>query len=337
MMSDSEIDLIINVDSTVVSTPLTTSQLSTIIRKRKQTSDVWNYFSLSDERAVCNRCKSCFTYKQDGTTGTSSLRRHLKSCGPSNINDHHSAMVYDSYSNSFMTTSTDFNQVSSTKALVELIVAKDLPFMFVEYSGLNVFLKGLNPDFKLITANTVKSTMFKYFEKAKVVVQNLILLPGNGMFSATSDLWTSEHQNIGYICFTLHWINAEFELMHLLIGFEEMSQPHSGLNLANVMNRILLDWQIPPQMMLRIVMDNASNNKTCIDEMVLQNGVHYLLGGTLLHGHCAAHLINLIANVAIHSLALIGANKQYILQWNDILRLLDRYRRTSYCSILCWL
>lgn len=202
--------------------------------------------------------------------------------------------------------------------------------MFVEYSGLNVFLKGLNPDFKLITANTVKATMFKYFEKAKVVVQNLILLPGNGMFSATSDLWTSEHQNIGYICFTLHWINAEFELMHLLIGFEEMIQPHSGLNLANVMNRI-------PQMMLRIVMDNASNNKTCIDEMVLQNGVHYLLGGTLLHGHCAAHLINLIANVAIHSLALIGANKQYILQWNDILRLLDRYRRTSYCSILCWL
>jgi len=69
-------------------------------------------------------------------------------------------MVYDSYSNSFMTTSTDFNQVSSTKALVELIVAKDLPFMFVEYSGLNVFLKGLNPDFKLITANTVKATMF---------------------------------------------------------------------------------------------------------------------------------------------------------------------------------
>jgi hypothetical protein len=32
--------------------------------------------------------------------------------------------------------------------------------MFVEYSGLNVFLKGLNPDFKLITANTVKATMF---------------------------------------------------------------------------------------------------------------------------------------------------------------------------------
>jgi hypothetical protein len=54
MMSDSEIDLIINVDSTVVSTPLTTSQLSTIIRKRKQTSDVWNYFSLSDERADVN-------------------------------------------------------------------------------------------------------------------------------------------------------------------------------------------------------------------------------------------------------------------------------------------
>jgi hypothetical protein len=49
------------------------------------------------------------------------------------------------------------------------------------------------------------------------------------MFSATTDLWTSEHQNTGYICVTLHWINAEFKLIHILIGFEEMKQPHSGL------------------------------------------------------------------------------------------------------------
>ena len=58
------------------------------------------------------------------------------------------------------------------------------------------------------------------------------------MFSATTDLWTSEHQNIGYICVTLHWIDANFELIHLLIGFEEMIQPHSGANLAVAINLV---------------------------------------------------------------------------------------------------
>ena len=36
-----------------------------------------------------------------------------------------------------------FDQIRSSKALVELIVGNDLPFAFAEYSGLNVFVKGL--------------------------------------------------------------------------------------------------------------------------------------------------------------------------------------------------
>ena len=59
------------------------------------------------------------------------------------------------------------------------------------------------------------------------------------MFSATTGLWTSGHQNVGYNCVILQWINADFELIHLLIAFVEMPQPHSGLLLAVVLYRIL--------------------------------------------------------------------------------------------------
>ncbi len=97
-------------------------------------------------QATC-RCGSVFTYKEDGTTGSSRLNRHLRSCTVKNANTNQACIVYDSYSNSLLNASLDFNQVRSMKCLVELIVGQEMPFGFVEYSRLNVFLKGLNPLF----------------------------------------------------------------------------------------------------------------------------------------------------------------------------------------------
>jgi hypothetical protein len=191
------------------------------------------------------------------------------------------------------------------KSLVELIVGQEMPFSFVEYSGLNVFLKGLNPLFKLCSRQTMQRSMMKSYTSAKEVIQRLILKSGNSMFSATTDLWTAGNQNVGYICVTLHWINADFELIHLLIAFEEMPQPHSGINLAVVLYRIFNSWNIEPHMLLPIVMDNASNNSTCCEELfriVELEGKSYFGGDEYLQGHCSAHILNLIANDALKSL-----------------------------------
>jgi hypothetical protein len=53
-----------------------------------------------------------------------------------------------------------------------MIVAHDLPFAFADYSGLNVFLKGLNPNFKLVSGKTVRSHMFKHYETESEVLRN---------------------------------------------------------------------------------------------------------------------------------------------------------------------
>jgi len=249
------------ISSPPLSTSVNSSQLSSVT-KRKFTSDVWNYFSIKADKAIC-KCGRIFAYKTDGSTGTSSLKRHLLECKAKTlkIDESQSGIVYDSFSKSYLSTSLTFDQTRSAKALVELIVANDLPFVFAEYSGLNVFVKGLNSDFKLCTAKTVKSNMM-----------------------------------------TLHWIDANFELIHLLIGFEEMIQPHSGANLAVAINKIFKEWSIEPYRILRIVMVNASNNSRCIEEMkrmVLTENKSYMGTGSYLQGHCAAHVVNLIANVAI--------------------------------------
>ena len=52
-----------------------------------------------------------------------------------NDNTKQACIVYDSYSNSLLNASLEFNQVRSMKSLVELIVGPEMPFSFVEYSG----------------------------------------------------------------------------------------------------------------------------------------------------------------------------------------------------------
>ena len=73
--------------------------------------------------------------QEDGTTGTFSLNRHLRKCTLKNDN----TKTRYSYSNSLLNATLEFNQVRSMKSLVEHIVGQEMPFSFVEYSGLKVF------------------------------------------------------------------------------------------------------------------------------------------------------------------------------------------------------
>jgi len=52
-----------------------------------------------------------FFYSEDSTTGSSSLNRHLRTCTVKNDNTKQACIVYDSYSNSLLNASLEFNQV----------------------------------------------------------------------------------------------------------------------------------------------------------------------------------------------------------------------------------
>ena len=69
-----------------VVSPLVFSQISNSTTSRKRFfSDVWNYFTVHNNKATC-RCGSVFTYEEDGTTGSFSLNRHLRTCTVKNAN-----------------------------------------------------------------------------------------------------------------------------------------------------------------------------------------------------------------------------------------------------------
>ena len=47
--------------------------------------------------------------------------------------------------------------------------------------------------------------------------------------SFTTDLWTSEHNVISYMCVTAHWLTADFERYSGLLQCEKLDGSHTGI------------------------------------------------------------------------------------------------------------
>jgi hypothetical protein len=97
------------------------------------------------------------------------------------------------------------------------------------------------------------------------------------------------------MCITCHYITEKWKLRKKVIWFSEADTPHDGTNLFNIMLECLQDWGLQEKV-FSITLDNATNNTLCVSYMKANLLGKNLLPskGDLLHGRCAAHVINLI-------------------------------------------
>ena len=78
----------------------------------------------------------------------------------------------------------------------------------------------------------MKFKLKEYFQKSNV-----------GMPSTTTDLWTSGN-HLSIMVVTMVWLDTEFVLKEIIIGFREIQGEHSGSNLSKVFVNILEDMGI---------------------------------------------------------------------------------------------
>lgn len=76
----------------------------------------------------------------------------------------------------------------------------------------------------------------------------------------TLDMWTSV-QNLGYMCVTAHYIDANFNLKKKMIAFKDVKYPHSGLAIEEAITKYLTDWGIQRKL-FTLTLDNAGNNNS---------------------------------------------------------------------------
>lgn len=296
--------------------PDNTKQASSSEAKKRETSDVWTYFTKKGMgtdgigRAECIGCKKIF--KSGGKLyGTSTLWRHTKSC--KKIKFHDVGQMLVDCEGKLMSRKIDPKVARGL--LAAAVIKHDLAFSLVEYSGFRTYIKYLNPDAPSISRNTLVSDITKMYvcEKEKL---KQILAGIRNRICLTSDCWTACTSE-GYICLTAHFVDRDWKLKSKLLNFTHMPPPHSGVELARKLFGFLKEWGIEKKI-FSLTLDNASSNDNMQDILKRQLSMHdsLLCDGDFFHIRCSAHILNLIVQeglkVANDALVKIRDSVKYV-------------------------
>uniref|UniRef100_A0A1X7SLU2 DUF659 domain-containing protein n=1 Tax=Amphimedon queenslandica TaxID=400682 RepID=A0A1X7SLU2_AMPQE len=97
----------------------------------------------------------------------------------------------------------------------------------------------------------------------------------------TTDLWTAQHQNRGYISLTVHYVNEYFKLQSKCLQTQEVTTDHTSISIEAVLSSMLSSWNIRDKV-CGATTDNASN---------MVNAIRILAG--IQHFPCVAHTLQL--------------------------------------------
>ncbi|CAB4446773.1 unnamed protein product [Rhizophagus irregularis] len=263
------------------------SNKSIILEEREgvsKASDVWKYFTKDvsykqNKKAKCNLCG--VTYICTGGS-TSNLNKHIK-------NKHSSSEKLQEMSIKDILKAVpkwryDNNEI--LKCLIKWIIINQHSFTVVEESTFANLIYTLQPDARLISADTVKRKIMDLYEnnvnKVKESFKNI-----RGKISFTIDIWTSPSSK-SFLSLTAHYIDNDWKLRNVLVDFIQIFGKHMGENIKNTFMTGISKLSLQNKIM-GITTDNAANNLTFIDALAKDNSFFQKEN----HFRCFAHVINL--------------------------------------------
>jgi len=86
----------------------------------------------------------------------------------------------------------------------------------VDHIGFRRFISSLNPNFKLISRNTLKSDILKLFESSKARLKK-VFEDHSGRIAITTDMWTTSQQKKDDMAETAHFIDEQWNLHEKII------------------------------------------------------------------------------------------------------------------------
>ena len=221
------------------------------------------------------------------------MKRHINfQCPKIKMHDP-KQMYFKKGQSSQMAVSSPKSQEEFRTTVAETIVLHDLPFTFVEWSGVRRMIKYCTDDFHLVSRNTARADVLKLYGIEKCKVKKM-LEESPGRICLTSDLWTSLATD-GYMCVTAHFIDKNWVLQKKVLNFCFMPPPHDGVSLADKIKSLLCEWGIDKRI-FSITLDNASSNNSLVHNLKGHLNINkaLLCDGEFLYIRCCAHIVNLI-------------------------------------------
>jgi hypothetical protein len=257
----------------------------------KTRSRVWVHFiKQPDSNGVkMAKCRYCPKQYLINNGGTRNLSRHIENVHPEHDRGHELVDLTAGVSESSHT--PPYSHATFREGLVRLIITGDLPFRLVDSPALRWLFRHLNPRVKVPSANTIRSDIDQHFKKEKARVCG-VLRNVPGRLSFTVDAWVSPNAH-AFLGITVHWVDAEWQLRHMLLDIPAIDGPHDGGNLCRTFVEACHGFRVMSKL-LAVTSDNASNNDTFLAnlEMVCEpQSIPF--SRRSVHVRCAAHVINL--------------------------------------------
>ena len=104
-----------------------------------------------------------------------------------------------------------FDQNIVRNNLARMVILHEYPLSIVDHLRFRVFVKSLQPLFKLISRNTLKSDIIKIYENEREKALKMTDKNGSRMAIIT-DMWTSSNKKRGFMVITAHFIDQTWTL-----------------------------------------------------------------------------------------------------------------------------
>ena len=193
-------------------------------RKRKTTSDVWEYFTRKKVdgkfKAQCHRYSKL--YLGDSNQGTSHLHNHLARCRWlkfKDIRDMRQQVLIrqqNKVDGTMGLNAYQFDQNKVRNNLACMVILHEYPLSIVDHIGFREFVNYLQPLFKLISRNTLKSDILKINDNEREKALKMTDKNGSRM-AITTDMWTSSNKKRGFMVITTHFIDQTWMLQNQVL------------------------------------------------------------------------------------------------------------------------
>lgn len=286
-------------------------------KRRKKKSMVWEHFTIETvspecRRASCKQCKQSFAYSTGNkVAGTSHLKRHISKGGCSAIlrNQRQNQLTpytprgrgsgagsasdvpkrrYRSPSTPYMI----FDQDRCRHEIAKMIIMHDYPLHMVEHPGFVAFVQNLQPQFHMVTFNTIQGDCVAAYLREK---QNLMKIfeAVPGRVSLTLDMWTS--QSVGYVFITGYFVDIDWKLQKRVLNVVMEPYPDSESALSHAVAVCLSDWSLDGRL-FSITFNQALNGVAPENLRPLLSVKNPLvLNGQLVLGNCIARNLSSVA------------------------------------------
>ncbi|XP_010412790.1 PREDICTED: zinc finger BED domain-containing protein RICESLEEPER 2-like [Camelina sativa] len=253
----------------------TTAEQTKTPRTLAPRSGVWTHFTrLAGSR---NRCKCNYCGKElrcSTKSGTKNLWNHLKIC-----------KAYKAWEEG--QDATGGQQVINKEGNIQY--AKVPEHVFRE--ALNQMLVNL---YKPHSRRTATRDIVKMYVERKATLRQWFLA-NNQRVSLTTDIWVSSVTCSSYMVITSHYIDKQWRLKKLIIGFKNVGD-HKGTTIANTLLECLAEWGI--EKVFSVTVDNATVNSNALSQFQSSfsevSNDSLVIDGDFMHLRCAGHIINLI-------------------------------------------